>query len=332
MVAVGGVYLQQALKPLQTWLEAEDVNEISVNAPGMVWVEKRGTLEMERFDVAEMDADTIHLLARQVAAHTNQHINEQTPLLSATLPGGERFQAVLPPATPNGGAFSIRKQTIQNLSLEDYEQSGAFKNTKAAQHFEHDENHQNLTDLLDTNQYQAFLKQAVLTKKNIIISGGTSSGKTTLLNALTKEIPAHERIIAIEDTPELKLAQENTLSLLASKGDQGQAFVTIQDLLEASLRLRPDRIMLGELRGIEAYTFLRAVNTGHPGSITTVHADTPRGALEQITLMVMQAGLNITRAEIIEYLRSIIDVIVQMKRINGERLVTDIYFPGEKKT
>tara|TARA_R110002124_G_scaffold278874_1_gene451102 strand:+ start:9035 stop:10030 length:996 start_codon:yes stop_codon:yes gene_type:complete len=327
MVEITGHYLNQALKPILPWLQQDGINEISVNAPGSVWVERSGSVGMEHHEVPEMTMDNISLLMRQVAAHSNQHVNEETPLLSAALPCGSRFQSVLYPATPQGGAFSIRKQTLQNLTLDDYQKNGAFDHTlTSTEYTSHDED-KALHALLVQNKYQQFLTDAVRAKKNIIISGGTSSGKTTLLNALTKEIAAHERIITIEDTPELTLDQENTLSLLASKGDQGRSLVNVQDLLEASLRLRPDRIMLGELRGKEAYAFMRAVNTGHPGSITSVHADTPRGAFEQITLMVMQAGLNINRAEILEYLHNIIDIVVQLKRVNGERRITDIYFP-----
>lgn len=152
-------------------------------------------------------------------------------------------------------------------------------------------------------------------------------GKTTLLNAILKEIDPKERIITIEDTPEIKPIHQNHVPLLASKGEQGIAEVTIQSLLEASLRLRPDRILLGELRGKEAYTFLRAVNTGHPGSITTVHADTPHGAFKQIALMVMQANLGLQNDQIMDYIRSIVDVVVQLKRIDGKRIISEVWYP-----
>ena len=174
-----------------------------------------------------------------------------------------------------------------------------------------------------------FIERAAQTRKNIIVSGGTSTGKTTLLNAILKSVDEHERIITIEDTSELKPPQKNTLSLLASKGEQGQAKVTIQDLLESSLRLRPDRIFLGELRGKEAYSYLRAVNTGHPGSITTVHADTPRGAFEQIALMVMQGNVSLTHDQIMTYTKSIIDVVIQLKRVGGKRIVSEIWYPNK---
>jgi len=164
----------------------------------------------------------------------------------------------------------------------------------------------------------------VLSRKTILISGGTSSGKTTFLNALLKLVPAHERILTVEDTPEIVVGQPNTLGLVAVKGALGEAAVSVEDLLQASLRLRPDRIIVGEIRGREAATFLRAINTGHPGSFTTVHANTPEGALDQIALMVLQSGLSLSREETIIYTRSLIDVIIQLGRINGARRIVDI--------
>ena len=142
-----------------------------------------------------------------------------------------------------------------------------------------------------------------------------------------KTIPAHERIILVEDTPEIADDHANSLRLVAVKGEMGEARVTINDLLQASLRLRPDRIIVGEIRGEEATTFLRAINTGHPGSFTTVHANTPRGALEQIAMMVMQSGAQLSRGETLAYARSLIDVVVQLSRTGGERVISDIDLP-----
>ena len=165
-------------------------------------------------------------------------------------------------------------------------------------------------------------------KKNIIISGGTSTGKTTFMNAALKEIPESERIISAEDAREVNLEHlPNHVHLLASKGGQGRSNVTTQDLIEACLRLRPDRIILGELRGAEAFSYLRAINTGHPGSISTLHADTPKLALEQLILMIMQANLGITREQIKEYVEGVVNVIIQLKRgSGGKRYVSEIYF------
>jgi type IV secretion system protein VirB11 len=171
-----------------------------------------------------------------------------------------------------------------------------------------------------------FLREAVRSGKTILVSGGTASGKTTFLNALLKEIPEDERVIVIEDTPEIRLARPNAVGMVAVKGELGEARIGVNELLQAALRMRPDRLLVGEVRGAEAFTFLRAINTGHPGSITTVHADSPRGALEQIAFMALQAGTNLGRAEIIAYAREVIDVIVQLERRDGKRLVASIAF------
>jgi type IV secretion system protein VirB11 len=228
---------------------------------------------MELFVVPEMTGEAIERLATHVASITSQSVNSSTPLLSAAMPHGERFQGVLGPATPNGGGFSIRKQVIANLTLEDYQRIGGFEDVKVRgpKKPERDEYPEIETELArhlrdpSPAAIRAALEFAVLNHMTMIISGGTSSGKTTFLNALLKTVPETERVITIEDTRELTPPQPNWLALVASKGSQGLAQVTVQDLLEASLRLRPDRLFLGEIRGAEAATFLQAVNTGHPG-------------------------------------------------------------------
>jgi type IV secretion system protein VirB11 len=168
------------------------------------------------------------------------------------------------------------------------------------------------------------LRAAVRARRTILISGGTSSGKTTFLNALLCHVPPTERIITVEDTPEIQVTQPNALRLIAVRGDLGEARVTVDDLMQASLRLRPDRLIVGEIRGREAGTFLRAINTGHAGSFTTVHANSPESALEQVALMVMQGGLSLSRSETIAYCRAQIDVVVQLARRGGRRMVTDL--------
>ncbi len=177
-----------------------------------------------------------------------------------------------------------------------------------------------------------FLRTAVRSRVSIAVSGGTSTGKTTFLNALLKEVPEEERIVTIEDTRELKPITPNTVALLASKGDQGRAKVTPQELLEASLRMRPDRLMLGELRGAEAFSFLQAINTGHPGSLTTVHANSARSAYDRLALMVLQSGVALEKQEIIDYLKEVIPVVVQLARNpDGRRVVSEIVFTkGDK--
>ena len=169
-----------------------------------------------------------------------------------------------------------------------------------------------------------FLREAVVERKTILISGGTSTGKTTFLNALLREVPVEERVIVVEDTAEVQLHGPNDLGLIAVKGELGEALINTDDLLQAALRLRPDRILLGELRGKEAVSFLRAVNTGHPGSFSTIHANSTAGALEQLALMVMQAGLGLSRSETIDYARSVVDVVVQLGRDGAERKIIAI--------
>jgi type IV secretion system protein VirB11 len=175
----------------------------------------------------------------------------------------------------------------------------------------------------------AFLRAAIQARKTILISGGTSTGKTTFLNAMLGEIPPHERVVLVEDTPELRLPGANGVGLVAVKGELGEARVTANELLQSALRLRPDRIVLGELRGAESVSFLRAINTGHPGSFSTIHANSAHGALEQLALMVMQTGIGLTRADTIHYAASVIDVIVQLDRASGKRRIAAIQNTAE---
>ena len=321
------IFLLRYLEPYLKHLDSDQISELCVNTPGEVWIERAGHPFMESIADPEVTPEHLLRLAHLLAGNTDQAVNAHTPLLSALLPTGERVQVILEPAATRGIALSIRRQVVKNLSLDDYRQAGAFEavNVTRKEIVRQDDSH--LRSLVEQSNIAEFLDQAVKQKKNIIVSGGTSTGKTTFLNALLKSIDPRERIVTIEDTQEVIPTQRNWVSLLASKGDQGSAKVSIQDLLEASLRMRPDRLLLGELRGAEAATFLRAINTGHPGSITTVHADSARGALEQISLMVLQAGLGLKRTEILAYIGSVVDCVIQLKRIDGKRVVSDIWWP-----
>lgn len=325
MALVSHTALDTYLTPLKPFFEQSQVSEISINRPGEIWVEVGG--DMTRHAVPELDLEHLKSLGRLVAQSTEQKISEENPLLSATLPEGFRIQVVFPPACePNTAVMSIRKQTILNLDLEQYEAIGAFQNTVVRK--EANPVDKKLRELLNAGAVKEFIIQAILAKKNIIISGGTSTGKTTFFNAALKVIPVTERVITCEDAREIQIPHlPNHVHLIASKGGQGRAQVTMQDLIEACLRLRPDRLMLGELRGKEAFSFMRAVNTGHPGSISTLHADTPELAIEQLILMIMQAGLGITREQIKSYVENVINVIIQLKRgPRGMRYVSEIYF------
>lgn len=317
--------LETFLAPLQGLFAREGVSEISINQPGEAWVEAYG--EMYREAIPELDLEHLKSLGRLVAQSTEQKISEEQPLLSANLPEGYRIQVVFPPACePGKVVMSIRKQTILNFDLDQYEAIGAFQSTVVRS--QENEEDKILRKLLDSGAIKEFITQAVRFRKNIIISGGTSTGKTTFLNAALKALPVNERIISCEDAREIDIAHiPNRVHLVASRGGQGRAQVTTQDLIESCLRLRPDRIIVGELRGKEAFSYLRAVNTGHPGSISTLHADAPMLAIEQLILMVMQASLGITREQIKEYIENIVQVIIQLKRgEKGKRFVSEIYF------
>lgn len=317
--------LETFLGPLKAFFEQEGITEISINRPGEIWVEQYG--EMFRHEINEYDFEHLRSLGHLIAQSTNQMISEEKPLLSATLPDGYRIQVIFPPACePHTVAMSIRKQTVLNLDLEQYEAIGAFESTIVRKGENEDDI--KLRKLLDAGAIREFISHAVKLRRNLIVSGGTSTGKTTFLNATLKEIPVDERILTIEDAREVNLEHlPNRVHLVASRGEQGRAQVTAQDLIEASLRMRPDRIVLGELRGKEAFSYLRAINTGHPGSITTLHADSPKLAIEQLILMIMQANLGLKRAEIKEYVEQIVNVIVQLKRgEKGKRYVSEVYF------
>jgi type IV secretion system protein VirB11 len=311
------VYLNSYLAPFGEWLACDDVTEILVNRPHEIWVERLGFAQMERHDAPQIDSQLLERLAHQIARINHQGVSRESPLLAAILPGGARVQMVLPPATRGEVALAIRKHRLQDMTLESYFEQSALPSVRSAAN-----DGPMLAALLQKQDYLGFFRAAVAARKTILISGGTSSGKTTLLNALLKEIPKHERVISIEDTPEIRLSSDNALGLVAVAGDQGEARVTVDDLMRASLRMRPDRLIVGELRGGETVTFLRAINTGHLGSISTVHANSPQGAFEQIAFMCMQAGLGLGRLETMEYARSMIDVVIQLDRHSGQRSIS----------
>ncbi len=305
------VYLDAYLAPFRPWLDRETVTEILVNRPGEVWIEDAAHPGMQRIYLPELDNRLLQRLAEQVARTSHQGINREHPLLAATLPGGERIQLCGPPATRDHWVMAIRRHRLLELPLDAYDRGAIVPRPEAP-----------MPDAL--GEPIAYLREAIARRKTILISGGTSTGKTTFLNAMLREIPDSDRVVLVEDTAELKLPGENGVGLIAIKGELGEARLTANDLLQAALRLRPDRIVLGELRGSETVSFLRAINTGHPGSFSTVHANSPKGALEQIALMAMQAGIGLTRTETIEYAASVIDVIVQLDRAGGQRGVAMI--------
>lgn len=319
-------YLDLFLAPLAPYLALPDVTDVFVNVEGEVWIEWLDG-RIQRHAVPEMNDTHLWNLARQIANQAHQGISREHPMLAATLPSGARVQIVAPPATRGAMAIAIRKHVVPDLGLSDFGQGSAVDTSQVSSVSTP------LVQLPVTSSdccggAASMLAAAVKSRKNILISGGTSTGKTTFLNALMKEIPADERLILIEDTPELKFNHANAVGLVAVKGELGEARVTTDDLLQAALRMRPDRIILGEIRGSEAYTFLRAVNTGHPGSLTTIHADSPDGAVEQLVLIILQSGTQMRREDIVHYVNSVVDVFVQLERVGGQRRVQRVMMRG----
>jgi type IV secretion system protein VirB11 len=301
-------YLDHYLEPLAPLLADDQITDLFINRPGELWIERLGG-EVCLRSAPELDARRLHRLVRQVAAHAHQGLSRTHPLLSATLPGGARIQVVLPPATPEHVAIAIRRHRAMALPLSAYLMDPSPRADAPP---------------TECDRLADYLSEAVRRRWNIVISGGTSSGKTTLLNSLVSEIPRSERLISIEDARELQMDQPNCVHLIAARGGQGEAIVTSNDLLEASLRMRPDRILLGELRGGEAYTFLRAINTGHPGSMTTLHADSPEGAVVQLAMMIVQGAPNLDFDNALQLVRGMVDVVVQVERRGGQRPITAI--------
>ena len=319
-MAEAGYFLDRFLAPLAHWLSRGDVTDIYINRPGELWIETLGG-QIERHEDASLTEQLLARLAKQIAAQGSQGINRSQPLLAASLPDGSRVQVVGPPATRGGHVMAIRRQVKSNFSLANWTESDAFAGLEAGR-----------TDIDRAREWHTLgereapdaLAQAVRARRNIIVSGGTSSGKTTFLNSLLAEIPQDERLLTIEDTQELDLPHRNAVGLIAARGKLAEADVTAEDLLIAALRMRPDRIILGELRGQEAFTFLRAVNTGHPGSMTTIHADTPQRAIEQLALLLLQSGSRLSREDVRHYVRESIDVFVQLERRAGKRRVSQV--------
>lgn len=319
-----------AFRPLQRFLEAPDVVEICVNEPGVVYLERAGDASMTRYEVPDLTDQWIRFMAERIAAASHQFVNEQEPLLSASMPDGKRIQAVLPPAAPDGGALVIRSQVSRNLSLADYAARGALAAAVIARPLTAvSQAEDELCKLLALGNIERFLRAAVESRVSILVSGGTGSGKTTFLNALMQEIPDGERIITIEDTPEVRPRQQNHLRLIVTRGDQNIARIDARKLVAASLRMRPDRLLLGEIRGEEAFDFLQAINTGHPGSLSTVHANTTQGAYMRLAMLVMQspAVTGMSKGDLIDFLKMTLPLVVQIGRHDGmPGNVTGIYY------
>lgn len=320
-----GIYLHSYLAPLAAFLDRSDITDIFINRPGELWVETIGG-GTERHEAPELTEVALARLSRQVASHSAQGISREHPLLAASLPDGSRVQIALPPATRGEIAIAIRKHVASGMSLDEFvvldAPDGQSPGPDHAVSVAGGRGTQVLEDR--SGDAGAFLRTAVQQRKNILISGGTSSGKTTLLNALIQEVPQDERLILIEDAPELRLSHANSVGLIAARSALGEAQISTDDLLIASLRMRPDRIIMGELRGREVETFLRAINTGHPGSLSTIHADSPQRAIDQMALILMLAGSSMSWENVVDYIYQSINVIVQVERRSGKRYIKSV--------
>lgn len=324
--------LDLTLRALRPTLTDREVTEICINRPREAYVESKAGWRYVPLEFATYE--WCLSLAKLVANSTKQRVDPESPLLSAALPGGERIQIVLPPATtPGTVAITIRRPADEIWTLDELEQRGIFRSTRRAGDAP-DDAEIALLRHLDAREYREFLRLAVASRKNILVSGPTGSGKTTFTKALIREIPTDERLVTIEDAKELVLDRHpNHVRLFYSKDDQGLSRVTPKQLLESCLRMKPDRILLAELRGEEAFDYLRNVNSGHPGSITSIHAASAELAFEQLVLLVKQsrAGQELARDEIKRLLYLLIDVVVQFGVEHRERCIKEVYFDPARK-
>jgi len=289
------------LGPLEPLLSDPEITEIMVNAPELVFIERGGKLP--RVPVRFRDAAHIMRIVQRILAPLGRHVGEASPMVDARLPDGSRVNIIVPPLCPRSPAITIRRFRERRFSLEELVALGSMPAALAQ-----------------------FLAAAVRARANILISGGTGSGKTTMLSALAAHIPEEERIITIEDPIELKLQQPHVVSLEARPPSiEGKGEVTQRDLLRNALRMRPDRIIIGEVRGPEAFDMLNAMNTGHEGSLSTIHANSPRDALARLENMVLMAGFDLPQRAIREQIASALDLIVQVARfVDGVRRITQV--------
>lgn len=293
--------LEKLLWPVKEYLDDKTVSEIMINGTKKVFIERRG--KIEETGVVFYDEEHLQSLARNIAQYTNKRITPTTSRFDSRLYDGSRVHVVMPRCSPKGLCISIRRFPDENFTLE-----GLVTNNSL------------------TKTAKEYIETVVALKKNIIISGGTGTGKTSFLNAISAKIPESERIIVIEDSSELRLKQRHVLAFETVWPDRnGEGATTIRDLFHSALRMRPDRIVIGECRGGEAFDLIQAMTSGHPGSLSTLHANTAKDALNRLETMAMQAGIDITPEALRTQIASAIEVLIQLDRMeDGRRMVTEL--------
>lgn len=289
------------LGPLQALFRDPDISEIMVNGPGSVFVEKEGRIEPSELAL-ESDSKVIEMV-RRIIGPLNLRLDETSPMVDARLPDGSRLNAVIPPLCLNGPTVTIRRFRPSPFTVDELVGRGAM-----------------------TAEMASFLQGAVKNRANIIVSGGTSSGKTTLLNVLSSFIPETERLITIEDAAELKIEHSHVVSLESRPPNiEGRGEVTVRDLVRNALRMRPDRIIVGEVRGAEALDMLQAMNTGHPGSLSTAHANSPRDLLDRLETMVLMSDVMLNQEAVRRQVGSALDLILHTERTPvGGRILSQV--------
>jgi pilus assembly protein CpaF len=287
------------LKPIEHLILDDSISEIMVNAPGQVFIEKAGFLQpVEGVSLGEK---SLLVAVKNIARRLGDDISESKPILDSRLPDGSRVAAVMPPCSLGGVTLTIRKFNARHFEIQDLIHAGTLDRSLA-------------------NRFEDY----ILARKNVLISGGTSTGKTTLLNILSKFIPEDERVLLIEDTAEIQMARPNLVRFEARQAQNGTPAVTIRDLLKAALRHRPDRIILGEIRGAEAFDLLQLLNTGHSGTVSTVHASSARQGLARFTSCVLQSGVELPYRAIKTNIADSLNVVVHIERRPGRRFISEV--------
>ena len=287
------------LKPIEHLILDDSISEVMVNGPDSIFIEKAGFIEPVRG--VSLGEKSLMVAVKNIARRLGGDISESKPILDSRLPDGSRVAAVIPPCSVNGVTLTIRKFNTRNFGVEDLIETGTFERCLANQ-----------------------LEDYVLARKNILIAGSTGSGKTSMLNVLGKFVPSDERILLIEDTSEIRLTQDNLVRFEARQPQNGLPAVTIRELLKASLRHRPDRIILGEIRGGEAFDLLQLLNTGHSGSLSTVHATSAKQGLARFTSCVLQSGVDLPYRAIKTNVGDSVNVVVHLERRPGRRFVSEV--------